>query len=172
MSRDQQDQPQIDPTLPEVVQNFLRSGAHLEEIRLDARGRWTHEGLDFENRKVVELFSRSIARTPGGTWVLKIGHFTYPIVVEDVPYFVQGIRWNTSPPLLELSDGTTEPLDPETLRYEPEGKLYTDVKDGAFRARFLRNAYYSVADRMGMDQGQLFLSVDDRRVPLAAIDDL
>jgi hypothetical protein len=138
---------EIDETLPEVVQNFLRSGAKLQEIRLNDRGRWTHEGLDFENPRIIDLFNRSVSRTPGGTWVLEIGRFTYPIEVDDTGFFVERIEFG-EPPILELSDGTSEPLDPTSLEYAGDGRLYTTVKDGAFRARLKKPAYYALAERM------------------------
>mgnify|MGYP000542467247 CR=1 FL=1 len=72
---------EIDETLPELVQNFLKKGGKLESIRLHADGRWTHEGCDFENDRIVKLFSRSVGRTPGGTWVLEIG----------VPFYDHGV---------------------------------------------------------------------------------
>lgn len=145
---------EIDETLPEVVKNFLRAGARLENIRLDSRGRWTHEGLDFENPRIIDLFNRSVDRTEGGTWVLVVGQFTYPIEVEDTGFFVERIDWTSAAgPLLVLSDHTQEPLDAGTLEYLPEGRLYCSVKGGEFRARFKRAAYYDLAERIDDEDG-------------------
>lgn len=160
------DSDSIDPTLPEMVQSYLRSGAPLEEIRLDQRGRWTHEGLAFENQKVVDLFSRSVGRTEGGTWVLNIGKFTYPIVVEDTGFFVEQVFWESEPPKILLSDGNTEALQIDSLHYEPEGRLYCTIKDGAFRARFKRPAYHSIIDHLEDDQGEVFLVIGQHRKSL------
>lgn len=138
----------IDETLPETVKAFLHRGAKLEEIRLHRDGRWTHEGLDFENRRIIELFQRSIGRTDGGTWVLEIGQFTYPIEVDDAPYFVEQIALDVVPARLAISDQTEETLDPASLRYAPEGRLYCRVKSNAFDARFKRPAYYDIAEQI------------------------
>ncbi|MFW5968001.1 MAG: hypothetical protein ACOCV2_10810 [Persicimonas sp.] len=165
MSDSQTDE--IDETLPEVVKNYLRQGYELEEIRLDATGKWTHEGLDFENPKIIDLFSRSVDRTPGGTWVLEIGRFTYPITVEDAGFFVERIDLSQSPPLLSLSDDTTEELDPNTLAYEPEGRLYCTVKDGEFRARFKRPAYYALAERFVEEDGEVAVELGGERYVIA-----
>lgn len=164
--------PDIDSSLPEVVQDFLRSGAKLEEIRLDERGNWTHEGLDFENPRVADLFSRSVGRTSGGTWVLEIGRFTYPIVVEDTGFFIDRVDWSEAPPLLQLSDSTTEPLDLETLQYEPGGRLYCRVKDREFRARFKRGAYHSIMPFLHDEDHKVVLKLGDRQQVLADLDDL
>lgn len=151
-------EPPIDETLPEVVQDFLRSGVKLDEIRLSARGEWTHEGLAFENRKVIALFSKSVDRTEGGTWVLRIGQFTYPIVVEDTGFFVEKVDWSTTPATLSLSDGTVESLQVFTLSYQSGGRLYTLIKEGSFQARFLREAYYSITNYIEERHGEIWLS--------------
>ncbi len=138
---------EIDETLPEAVKAFLRRGAQLEDIRLSAEGQWTHEGLDFDNPKIIALFNRSIGRTAGGTWVLEVGPFTYPIEVDDTPYFVERIQRSESERAhIWLSDGTDEDLQYVSLVYAPHGRLYCDVKGGAFRARFKRAAYYELAE--------------------------
>ncbi len=162
----------IDPTLPEVVKDFLRKGATLEEIRLSGGGQWTHEGLVFSNSRLIDLFSRSVGRTEGGTWVLEIGPFTYPITVEDTGFFVERVDWSHSPPLLTVSNGTTEQLDPGTLSYESGGRLYCRIDDGKFRARFKRNAYHSIMDHLREDDGDILLVIDDREVLLANLDQL
>lgn len=157
----------IDETLPDVVKNFLRSGATLEEIRLDANGNWTHEGLDFENERIIELFNRSVARTDGGTWVLVIGRFTYPIEVEDTGYFVERLHWTSAAgPTLSLSDHTEEPLDPDTLEYRPHGRLYCRIREGQFRARFKKTAYYDLADRMEERDGGYVVNIGGVEFPI------
>ncbi len=164
--------PEIDPTLPEVVRNFLESGGELEEIRLDERGKWTHEGLHFENPRLIDLFSRSVGRTEGGTWVLEIHRFTYPITVEDTGFFVDSVDWTDDPPTLRISDGTTEPLDITSIDYQRGGRLYCRIKDGEFRARFKRSAYHSIMEHLHEDHGQIILTVGDEEILLADIDEL
>lgn len=137
---------EIDETLPDVVKGFLRRGYQLEDIFLDARGRWHHQGEAFENEKIIALFSRSVGRTDGGTWVLEVPPYTYPIRVEDTGFFVEHIDLTATPPKLHLSDETHEALDLSTLSYAPEGRLYCSVKGGRFRARFKKPAYYAIAE--------------------------
>ncbi len=165
-------EPTIDPTLPEVVQNFLRSGATLEEIRLDEQGRWHHQGQRFDNPRLSDLFSRSVNRTEGGTWVLEIGPFTYPITVDDTGFFVRAVNWKASPPMLHLSDRSTEALEPASLEYRAPGKLYCAVKDGRFRARFLRSAYHSIIPHLEQRDSSIVLAIDGQEIHLGDIDSL
>ncbi len=136
----------IDETLPDVVQQFLRAGHKLERIVLHENGVWRHEGLDFENPRIIDLFFKSVGQTEGGTWILEVGPFTYPIAVERTGFFVTGFSFESGQ--IILSDHTEELLDASTLVYEPEGKLFCRVKSGAFEARFLKDAYYKLAQRV------------------------
>jgi uncharacterized protein len=158
---------EIDPTLPETVRRFLEQGALLESIRLDARGNWTHEGLAIDNPRIVALFNRSVSRTSGGTWILEVGPYTYPIEVEDTGFFVEQVDWSSAPPQVYLSDESSEPLDAETLRYAPEGRLYCAVKSGAFEARFKRAPYHDLMERLEEEDGTIVLTIGDGRYPLA-----
>jgi hypothetical protein len=158
-STDATDAPDIDETLPEVVKGFLRRGYQLEDIHLDARGKWTHEGGDFENPKIIALFSRSVGRTDGGTWVLEVGPFTYPIRVDDTGFFVERVDLDAEPPLLHLSDESTEELDVATLTYQPHGRLYCAVKGGKFRARFKKPAYYALAEHFTERDGGIWVDL-------------
>lgn len=161
---------EIDPTLPEPVRRFLAAGARLESIVLDAEGQWRHEGEPFVNERLRDLFHRSIGRTEGGTWVLRIAPYTYPITVEDTPYHVRSLRLDgqgaAERALLRLSDGEEEALDPATLRLR-QGRLYCRVKGGAFEARFNRPAAYALLDRVEEPAaGEAALRLGGRLLPL------
>ena len=155
------DKPEIDPTLPELVRNFLASGGQLEEIRLDAAGDWWHKGGLFNNLKMMRLFSRSVDRTEGGTWVLRVGRFTYPIEVDDTGFFVERVTFQGEPgeaqATLHLSDETEEALDPATLRYQEGRGFYATIKQGRFEAHFKRPAYYAFMDLLDEEGGHYVL---------------
>lgn len=160
----------IDPTLPEVVRSFLASGATLESIRLDARGVWWHRGARFENRRIIALFSRSVNRTQGGTWVLEIGRFTYPIEVDDTPFFVESLVFcgvDADEEIeLHLVGGDVELLDPETLRHDGELGITCAVRGGRFRARLRHGPYHALTQRLEQDEGGYALRLAGRLVRL------
>ena len=137
-----------DPTIPEPVRRALERGAELQEIRLDLRGQWWHAGARIEHVRIAELFSRSVNLTPGRTFVLEIGHFTYPILVEDTPLFVVGVQIDEAlgEVRARLSDGTRETLDLATLQLVEPERLLVSVKDGRVRARFQRDPYHQLLD--------------------------
>lgn len=160
-----------DETLPGPVRQALLSGHRLERITLDADGRWRHEGEPIDNPRIAELFHRSIERTPGGTYLLRVGPFAYPVEVEDAPYFVRRAMISDDPsepvPVrLWLSDGSEEPLDLASLRYVPGRGFYCRIerRGQAFGARFSRPAYYALADYIEEDGDGYALVLGSRRI--------
>jgi len=70
-----------------------------------------------------------------------------------------------------LNDEEREPLDPSTLEVGEHNVLYTRVKGGEFRARFLRPAYYHLSPHFEMDSDGTFylrLRNERHRIKLAA----
>ncbi len=65
-----------------------------------------------------------------------------------------------------LNDGEREPLDPETLEVGAQNVLYCRVKEGRFRARFLRPAYYHLSSRFEAEGERFFVRIGPRRYPL------
>ncbi len=138
----------------------------LGEIRLDREGRWFHRGEPFTNRKLVDLFNRSVRPLEGGGFVIQVGREIYPIHVEDTAYFVHAIDLTQSPAVIELSDGTSEPLALETLVYDDRGGFYCLVKSGRYRARFRRNLWHALLDRIVERPDGIFLDLGDMSVRL------
>ena len=139
-------------------------------IRLDALGRFFHDGELVRHRPMARAFASWIARHPDdGRFILTNGwDWTY-LTVEDVPYFVEGVRRGAEGPLLVLFDGSEEPLDPTTLRLDPRGVVYARVKAGAFDARFLPRAQLELAPWLEEEpDGSIVLVCGDRRHGIGA----
>lgn len=158
-----------DSTLPAPLRQALQLGQALERITLDEEGRWWHEDALIESPRIVELFHRSITRTPGGTYLLHVPPFSYPITVKDAPFIVRRITIspNETPPVrIFLSDGSEEPLDLSSLRYVPGRGFYCRVKGGTFDAHFCRPAYYSLAEYLEEGPFGYRLCIGNTSVPL------
>jgi hypothetical protein len=155
-----------DESLPAVVREHLMRGGRLEDITLHAEGWWSHEGGRFEHARLIEAFFRGVERSEGGTWMLRLGRFTYPITVEDTGYFVVSVRREGAEVWLKLTDQTEERLDPQTLVYGPDGRLVARVKGGAFEARFMRPVYHALLDAAEADGDAVWLTLGGERVRL------
>jgi hypothetical protein len=114
-------------------------------IRLDGEGRFFHDGAPVEHPKLAAAMHRWIRRHPhDGRWILSNGYDWTYFTVEDVPFFVVGLRVEPERVMLRLSDGSEEEWVPEESRIGPAEALYTRVKrsapGGACEARFSRHA--------------------------------
>lgn len=173
VSSDEIKQLLLDPGLPEPLRRALEGGAALERIELTAEGQWRHQGEAFANPGLIALFHRSIARTAGGTYVLSIPPFTYPITIADTPRFVRHVRLDGAAVTLLLSDGSEQPLQPDTLAYVDGRGLYCRVRapDGSrWPARFLRPAYYALGEHLGEADGACFLDLPGQRISVPTVE--
>ena len=159
-----------DESLPSPIAAALRAGMALERIELDAEGRFWHQGEPFENERLSQLFHRSIARTPGGTYLISIPPYSYPFHVADAPRQVRHIRIEQAAVMLLLGDDSEQPLDPSSLRYVPSRGLYCLVlapDAQRWPARFLRPAYYELLSHIEEADGQYELDLLGQRWPIS-----
>jgi hypothetical protein len=168
VGRDLRQQVIDDPTIPEPVRRALENGADLQEIRLDGHGRWWHAGARIEHERLSALFSRSVDVTDGGTAVLKIWRFTYPIILDDTPYFVAHIQIDEerAEVTARLNDDTVEALNLETLRLRDDDRLVVAVKGGRLDALFLREPHHSLLARLEETDGGYALAIGPLKIEL------
>ena len=120
---------------------------HNTTIRFGRDGRWYADDELIVNQRIADLFSRHIEPAANGDGdILRIGDERAPVIVEDTPYVFVGIAAKNGATLcVELNDHTNEALNVTTLRVGDGDVLYCRVKSDRERARFLRPAYYQIA---------------------------
>jgi uncharacterized protein len=138
-------------------------------IRLDAEGRFFHDGAPVEHASMARAFAGWIARHPDdGRFILTNGYDWTYFQVEDTPMFVEGLRATPDGLLLALFDGTEELLDPTTLRVD-EGRVRLRVKGGAFDAKLTRSGQLALEPFLEEGpSGGLFLVISGVRYELPA----
>lgn len=124
-------------------------GAYIAELtgslRLSSEGEWFHNGVQFQNQKLSDLFSRSVVWDERAQeYFLEIGKQRATFSRDDTPYFVTAIDDGADPWMLNLSDGTREPLEPESLTVGHGDAVYCTVH-GSHRAKLLRPAHQTLA---------------------------
>jgi hypothetical protein len=131
-------------------------------------GYWYSDDERIENPRIALLFSRSIRRNPDGTYFLLVADERASITVEDTPYVVNGVEDDGHGGFVTVTnDEVREPLDPLTLEVGAANVLYCRVKQGEFRARFLRPAYYHLAEHFVTDDGENFsILIGGHRYPI------
>jgi hypothetical protein len=130
-------------------------------IVLDAEGRFSHQGERVEHPGMARAFASWIDVHPdNGRFILNNGYDWSYFQVEDVPFFVLGLREEGQELRLLLSDGSESALDPASLSSGARGALYAVVKNGKFRARFTQAAQTALAPWLVSDEnGQIFLEI-------------
>jgi uncharacterized protein len=120
-------------------------------------GHWYNDDERIENPRIAMLFSQSIRRNPDGSYFLQVAEERAPITVEDTPYVVTTIEDDGRGGIVIVTnDDAREALDAATLEVGADNVLYCRIKRGEFRARFLRTAYYHLADYFVTDDGVRF----------------
>ena len=124
-------------------------------------GRWSHEGESLRNRKLRELFDRSVRFLPEeGKFVVQVQHFRGEIEVEEAPFFVLEVDFANG--RVRLSDRSWADLRPETLALSPiDGALMCRVKQdlvpAGLLARFRQGAQAELL--LAVEEGQEGLGV-------------
>jgi uncharacterized protein len=142
-------------------------------LRLDGEGHFLHDDVLVEHPKLAEALHTWIARHPDdGRFILTNGYDWTYFTVDDVPFFVRSIRREDDDAILQLSDGTEEPLDPTTLRAGPRGELYLTVKreakGGPYDAKMTRFAQTQLAPFLSEEDGGVAVATRRGRTRLPA----
>ncbi len=145
-------------------------------IYVSKEGKWYHEGAEIIHRPIFLWMIQSLEKTEDGLFIVHLNNQKCYLEVEDTPLVVQQvdlIREGSEKQAhlrLTLNDESGEILDPDTLRINSESVLYCTVKNNQFPARFLRPAYYQIAENISEDgSGGFVLVLDDKRYPIRAV---
>jgi hypothetical protein len=108
-----------------------------------------------------------------GLYIVQLGKQRCYLEVEDTPLAITGVlhteeREGDKPGQLLLAIKhleTLEPLVPESLWVGEQNVLYCKVMEGGIPARFLRPAYYQLAEFIQEDkeQNRFYLSLGGKR---------
>ena len=124
-------------------------------IYVDKEGRMWHQGAEMIHKGINRLLTDHVELDPKGRYVIRFKGQECFVEVEDTLFVINRVQTpddaSESPPerlVITLNDGTTEDLDPTTLRQNKDHVMYATVKSGRFPARFLRTGYYQLAEHV------------------------
>ena len=142
-------------------------------IFVSKEGKWYHEGAEIIHRAIFLWMIQSLEKTEEGLFIVHLNNQKCYLEVEDTPLVVQQVDLIREGPgeqshiRLTLNDESREILDPETLRISSENVIYCTVKNGRFPARFLRPAYYQIAENITEDEtGGFVLLLNNKKYPV------
>lgn len=140
---------------------------HNSSIRFGRDGRWYADGAPITNPRIAALFARSVHRLADGSYELRVAEERAAIDVDDTPYVVTAASADAGDAVwIDLNDQTREPLDVGSLRVGADDVLYCRVKGGQEWARFLRPAYYQIAERIIAESDGFAFSSGGGRHPI------
>jgi uncharacterized protein len=133
-------------------------------IRLDAEGRFFHEGSPVDHPGLARAMASWISRHPdNGRWVLENGYDWCYVTIDDVPLWVRSAHIEGDTIVGTLSDGSEERIDPASLTIDDAGTLRCEVKASARRgpypAKLARHAQLALGDRIREDAGRVVLAM-------------
>ena len=142
-------------------------------IFVSKEGRWYHEGAEIIHRPIFLWLIQNLEKDDQGDFIVHLNNQRCVLEVEDTPLVVQRVDWTAADPggeerlILTLNDERQEDLDPESLWLSRENVLYCLVKNGRIPARFLRAAYYQIANYIDEDEkGIFFLLLNGKKYPI------
>ena len=134
-------------------------------VQVNREGELLHNGAPIIHPAILETFFSSV-HYEDGIYLLRAQGQECQLEVADTFFVVRGVREEPGGLRVTLNDGSSESLDLDSLRIGQGDVIYCQVKEGVFPARFLRPAYYQLAQWI-IEEGEGFvLVVGSRRVPL------
>ena len=139
-------------------------------IFIDREGDWHYRGSRMERSDIVSHLCQHMRRDEAsGLYIIQMGKQRCYLEVEDTPLVITGVlhteqREGEKPGQMLLAIKhleTPEPLVPESLWVGEQNVLYCKVMEGGIPARFLRPAYYQLAEFIQEDreQNRFYLSL-------------
>ena len=144
------------------------------KISFGKDGWWYANDERIENRRINLLFSQHLRQTADGRYEISLGRDRATVEIDDAPYVVAAINGNPEHGLIiQLNDKSEEALAPDTLHIGPDNVLYCRVKGQEYLARFLRPAYYQLAEYIQEDAetGSFVLHLQDKSYPIPSTQD-
>ena len=143
-------------------------------IVIDREGEWHYRGSRMERSDIVSHLCQHMRRDEAsGLYIVQLGKQRCYLEVEDTPLAITGVlhteeREGDKPGQLLLAIKyleTHEPLDPESLWIGEQNVLYCRVTEDGIPARFLRPAYYQLAEFIHeeKEQNRFYLSLGGKR---------
>jgi hypothetical protein len=137
-------------------------------IYIDKDGKWFHNGAEMINRGIVLDFYSHLTIDDSGMYIIKRGNEICYVEVEYTPFIVSMLEFekgagDEAGVILSLIDDTREYLAPESLHVGNDNILYCYIKQGLFRARFSRAAYYQLASRIKEEGDKYYLPLNNKK---------
>ncbi|MEJ2363507.1 MAG: DUF1285 domain-containing protein [Deltaproteobacteria bacterium] len=130
-------------------------------IFIDKEGDWYYRGSPMQRADIVSHLCQHLRREESrGLYIIQLGKQRCYVEVEDTPLVVTRVLHQKEKEKEDQGElflsikhlRTRQTLDPKTLRVGRDNVLYCRVMEGTIPARFLRPAYYQLAEFIREDE--------------------
>ena len=139
-------------------------------LRLDAEGRFWHQGDLVEHQRTREALHRGLHRAPDGRWATRIGGEWGYVAVDDAAFFVQRIEPDPALPgalWLWLEGGEEESVPAASICSGARDALYLRLASGE-RAILRRPAQVSLSGLLREEGGRFVIALGGIRFAIGA----
>ncbi len=133
------------------------------EITIDKEGIWYHKGAKIIRKDIIKFFYEHIDLDIYGRYIISWRNEKCIVDVEDTAFFIQRVDKVDNNFLLYINDDTQEKLEPDTLFINKNNVLYCKIKNKKFPAKFLRAAYYQIAEYIKEENGKYYIRVNNKK---------
>ena len=141
----------------------------LPRLRITRDGDWTDDGEEVTHPGIIANLRDNLRVDDAGHY-LQVGPARVPVEVDDAPYVVVRVAAEGGGLAVTLNDGSREPLEEDTLDFDPDGVPHCRVKGGRFGARLSRAAAYQlleyVEEEASGERVTLVVGARRRSIPL------
>ena len=115
------------------------------KLVIDKDGRWFQNGAEIIHPEIFRMFTGLLEKTADGGYIVQFGREICRVEVEDAPFVVQCVNEEAEGRIVvQLNDGSLEPLDPERFWIGSENVPYRKRRYIS-RGCVSRPAYYQLA---------------------------
>lgn len=140
-----------------------RQQSEKPRIFIDSRGRWFHDGVRITHRWTYLENNRNLdVDTDGRFFVEENGRRVY-VECEDTPFVVTMILRTEDGFSARLNDESIEKLNFLTLTIAGDNIPYIRVKNGRFKARLIRAAYYELVRYAEKDEKGFYIESEGKK---------
>lgn len=137
------------------------------DLRLDAEGRWYHQGQPFEHARLIAAFDRGLdVHEDTGEAILRLGGRWCYVQADDTPFVVRRLRLEGDTLSATLNTGETLPVPAQGFE-QSNGHLYTRLTPRR-RARLDRAAHARLGDWLVETDAGLCVEAAGRRWPITS----
>lgn len=138
------------------------------DLRLDAEGRWYHQGQPFEHARLIAAFDRGLdVHEDTGEAILRLGGRWCYVQADDTPFVVRRLRLEGDTLSATLNTGETHPVPAQGFE-QHDGHLYTRLTPRR-RARLDRAAHARLGDWLVETDAGLCVEAAGRRWPITSL---